>query len=269
MQSVSSPQAGGHGAGNVEVFVKTLTGQTLTLQVTVADSVYKIKDQVTRKTGIPRSQQRLSYASRPLDDHRTLSDYNVRPGTTLHLALRLRGGMQAPTAPAGEEARGSDAPERCPGCMESLDATALRWPACDHRAQHRLCRECMGTTIARLANWPRWPGQEGAQLDSQAYQMLQDQVTATVLQAQEATTDHHTAVITCPVCRAPWVDAAQIFNVALDLPSWPVPATRDTAADSRRGVLRGSYDPLPGSTEPPQIAPVWCLDTSPDRKSVV
>ena len=61
----------------------------------------------------------------------------------------------------------------------------------------------MGTTIARLADWPRWPVPEGAPLEGQARQLLQDQVAATVLQAQEATTEHHTAVITCPVCRAP------------------------------------------------------------------
>ena len=85
----------------MEVFVKTLTGQTLTLEVATTDLVHTVKEQVARRTRVPPCQQRLSYAGRQLEDLRALSDYNVRADTTMHLALRLRGGMQAPNASEG------------------------------------------------------------------------------------------------------------------------------------------------------------------------
>ncbi|CAG8612181.1 9993_t:CDS:2 [Paraglomus brasilianum] len=125
----------------MQIFVKTLTGRTITVEVDSLETVEDVKQKIQEKEGIPPDQQSLVYSRKQLIEDRTLTEYNIEKDSTLHLALRLLGGAKK------RKKKSYTTPKKIKHKRKKVKLAVLKYYKVDENGKiTRLRRECPSNT---------------------------------------------------------------------------------------------------------------------------
>ncbi|CAG8513813.1 7021_t:CDS:2 [Paraglomus occultum] len=125
----------------MQIFVKTLTGRTITVEVDSLETVEDVKQKIQEKEGIPSDQQSLVYSRKQLIEDRTLIEYNIEKDSTLHLALRLLGGAKK------RKKKTYTTPKKIKHKRKKVKLAVLKYYKVDENGKiTRLRRECPSNT---------------------------------------------------------------------------------------------------------------------------
>ena len=122
----------------MQIFIKTLTEKTITLDVEISDKIENIKQKIYDKEGIHADEQMLVYTNKLFENDKTLSDYNIQKDSTLNLMMRLLGGVYDPSLAALAKTLNCEK-KICRKCYARLPirATNCRKKKCGHTNQLR------------------------------------------------------------------------------------------------------------------------------------